>query len=234
MKPLDTAVITVGERRLSGPDRLLTLLSPDHGRIRAVVRGACLPNNEIGGALAPFGVARVILSPGRWLFRVEAADRISSFSRVQADLPRMLGGGLICAWARSLSREPEGAAVYRLLHRSLLVLDRSDASVAAVVARFIWQMTVLSGVGPLLSRCVHCQSTGTLTGIRFDPGGGVCATCRTGGDVTLSQSAWVALSAVLDNSNAPWQTVPEETARRLVAMGQGYLRHHFGARLPHG
>ncbi len=234
MKPLDTAVITVGERRLSGADRLLTLLSPDHGRIRAVARGACLPNNEIGGALAPFGVARVILSPGRGLFRVESADRVSTFGRLQADLSRTLGAGLICAWARSLSREPEGAAVYRLLHRCLVALDRDETSVAAVVARFIWRMAVLSGVGPVLSRCVHCQSTGNLTGIRFDPGGGICANCRIGNDITLPPSAWRALSAVSDSAREPWRTVPEETARRLVALGQGYLRHHFGARLPNG
>jgi len=234
MKWIDTAAITVGQRRLSGADRLLTLLTPSHGRMRVVARSVCLPKGPLGSALEPFGVSRVVLSParGEGLYRVDSADRISNMVVLRADLRRLGGGGLVCAWARALARREDALPLYRLLHRSLVSLDRGPVPVATVVARFLWRLTVLSGVGPTLFCCVQCQTSGELTGFRRDPGGTVCADCRTSADWPLADTALRALRIIAEGEPAALSALPEALSRPLVSLAQGYLRGHFGDYLP--
>jgi len=234
MKWIDTAAITIGQRRLSGADRLLTLLTPSHGRMRVVARSACLPKGPLGSALEPFGVSRVVLSPakGEGLYRVDSADRVSNMVVLRADLRRMGGGGLVCAWARALARQEDALVLYRLLHRSLVALDRSPIPVATVVARFLWRLTLLSGVGPTLFRCVQCQTSGKLTGFRRDPGGTVCTACQTGADWPLSDTSLRALRIIAEGDPQALCALPEALSRPLVSLAQSYLRGHFGDYLP--
>lgn len=228
---LDTEAIPVGRRRLSGADRLVTLLTPDHGRVLAVARGACLPRNRFGSALEPFGASRVVLAAtrGEGLYRAESADPLSRLEGLTADLTRCQAAGLACAWARALSREEAGPERYRLLWDTLTALEAPGGEPAAIVAAFLWRMTVLSGVGPRLDACVACGRERPGVALRLEPGGLVCAACRNPGDTPLEPELAAGLVWAAGLSPAP---PAEGPARRLAALAQRYLRAHFGRSLP--
>jgi len=234
MRWLDTEAVPVGRRRLSGADRLVTLLTPDHGRVAAVARGACLPRGRLGSALEPFGVSRVILAParGEGLYRAEGADPLCRFSRLSTDLTRCQAAGLVCAWARALAREEPSRARYALLVDALAALDEPTHAVAPVVGAFLWRSAAHAGVAPRLDACVSCHADGPPVALRIDPGGGVCAHCRAGNDAPLENGLWEGLSAMADPLRPLASDLPDGTARRLVALAQGYLRAHFGRELP--
>jgi DNA repair protein RecO (recombination protein O) len=231
---LDTPAVPVGRRRLSGADRLVTLLTPDHGRVAAVARGARLPRGRLGSALEPFVVSRVILAPGRGegLYRAEAADPVRRFWRLSADLTRCQAAGLVCAWARALAREEPAPARFDLLVDALAALDAPEHAVAPVVGAFLWRSAGHAGVAPRLDACVSCHSDAPPAALRLDPGGRVCAGCRTGTDAPLAPELWVGILAMADPGRPLASDLPEAAARRLVALAQGYLRAHFGRDLP--
>jgi DNA repair protein RecO (recombination protein O) len=231
---IDTEAIPVGRRRLSGADRLVTLLTPDHGRVAAVARGACLPRNRFGAALEPYGVSRVVLSPtrGGGLYRAESADRVRHLWRVGADLARCQAAGLVCAWARGLSREEAGPERYHLLADTLGALDDPDTAVAPVVAAFLWRMAGLSGVGPRLDACVACGEAREAVALRFNPGGIVCDPCRAAGDAPLDGPLARALLRLHGPDGGSVPETDDGTGRPLVALAQAYLRAHFGRDLP--
>jgi DNA repair protein RecO (recombination protein O) len=241
MRWLDTPAVPVGRRRLSGADRLVTLLTPGHGRVAAVARGACLPRGRLGSALEPFVVSRVILAParGEGLYRAEGADPLRRFPRLSADLTRCQAAGLVCAWARALAREEPSPRRFQLLVDTLAALNAPEHAVAPVVGAFLWRQAAHAGVAPRLDGCVAC---GAACGARYadtapaalrpEPGGGVCGNCRTGADAPLDPEAWAGLVVMADPEGPLAPELPEGTARRLVALAQGYLRAHFGRDLP--
>lgn len=238
MRWLDIEAVPVGRRRLSGADRLVTLLTPDHGRVAAVARGACLPRGRLGSALEPFGVSRVVLTParGEGLYRAEGADPVRRFPRLSAELPRCQAAGLVCAWARALSREEAAPSRYHLLVATLDALngpqDADAAPPAVVVGAFLWRMAGHAGVAPRLDACVACRRRDPPAALRLDPGGRVCAACRTGADVPLEGALWAGLVAMADPEGPVDLGLPEAPARRLVGLAQAYLRAHFGQELP--
>lgn len=235
MKFFDTEAVVVGRRRLSGADRLVTLITPELGRISAVARGVKLARSPIGSALEPFGVARVVLAPARasGLHRVESADRVRPLSGIGGDLARTQGAGLVCAWSRALAREEASPDGYRLLVDTLERLNEAGARVAPEVAGFLWELTAISGVRPELSRCVACGTEPPFAAFRLNPGGGVCGACREGADPALADDLWAGLAALArGQSHGHPDDLPEPAARPLVALAQTYLRAHFGERLP--
>jgi len=230
---VDTEAICVGRRRLSGADRLVTLLAPDLGRVMAVARGDCLPRNRQGGALEPFGVSRVVLLPtrGGGLFRVDTAERVRHFPNLTSDLTRCQAAGLICAWARGLSREGEASGPYRLLASALALLDEGEP-VLPLVAGFLWRMSGELGVAPDLSACAGCRLPGPHEMLRIDPGGAVCGACRKPGDLPVPPPCGPALAVLLAGADAPLPVLSDQTARPLISLAQAYLRGHFGVGLP--
>jgi DNA repair protein RecO (recombination protein O) len=234
MRWLDTPAVPVGRRRLSGADRLVTLLTPDHGRVAVVARGACLPRGRLGSALEPFAVCRVVLAPARseGLYRAEGADAVRRFWRLSADLTRCQAAGLVCAWARALAREEAAPARFGLLVDALAALDAQEHAVAPVVGAFLWRAAGQAGVAPRLDACVSCRSDAPPAALRLDPGGRVCARCRTGADATLAPDLWEGLVAMADAGRPLASDLADATARRLVGLAQGYLRVHFGRDLP--
>jgi len=234
MRWLDTEAVPVGRRRLGGADRLVTLLTPGHGRLAAVARGACLPRNRFGSALEPFGVCRVVLSPtrGGGLYRAESADPVRRLPRLWADLARCQAAGLMCAWARALSREEPGPERYALLKACLEALEDPAGRPAPVAAAFLWRLAGLSGVGPRLDACVACGRARPPVALRLDPGGTVCGACRASADVPLEPALAEGLARAGDPAGPVDPPLDDAAGRRLAALAQGYLRAHFGRELP--
>lgn len=234
MRWLDTEAIPIGRRRLSGADRLVTLLTPDHGRVAVVARGACLPRNRFGAALEPYGVSRVVLAPtrGGGLYRAESADTVRHLWHVGADLAHTQAAGVVCAWARGLSREEAGPERYHLLEGALGALDDPDVPVAPVVAAFLWRMAGVSGVGPRLDACVACGEGRDAVALRFNPGGIVCAACRVADDAPLDPALARGLARIHGPEGGAAPGTDDGTGRPLVALAQAYLRAHFGRDLP--
>ncbi len=241
MRFIDTRAITLGRRTLSGADRLLTVLTPEHGRLMVVVPGLARARAPLYGALAPFTVWRIILGGGRGgLMRVESAEAVARLPRLNDSLGPMRAAGMVCAWVRATSREapgdPQGRDRFALLTTTLRAMTQQPDP-APAAARFLWRWTHLAGIGPQVNGCIDCgRPPGQGGFLRLNPGGRICNGCRKAGDLALSRRDGTDLDAGLSAcntpQNSPWRQQSVPVARGLASLAQTYLRHHFGAHLP--
>ena len=72
--------------RLGEADRIITLYTPDRGKVRAVVKGARRAKSRKGGFLQPLTHVRVSIAEGRSLDQVVEAETVASFRAVREDL----------------------------------------------------------------------------------------------------------------------------------------------------
>ncbi len=83
-------------------DRLITLLTPFRGLVRAVARGARKPKSRIGGNVDLLRHVRVSLNHGRSLDSVSQVETQNGFRSIRADLARtsiglyLAGGSYEC------------------------------------------------------------------------------------------------------------------------------------------
>src|SRR3954464_12526321 len=60
-----TDAIVLSRFDLGEADRVLTLITPDHGKLKAIAKGVRRPSARLGGSLEPFAELTVVLARGR-------------------------------------------------------------------------------------------------------------------------------------------------------------------------
>lgn len=172
-------------------DRLVTLLTPFNGLVRAVARGARKPKSRIGGNVDLLRHIRASLNEGRSLHHVSQVQSLSSLRGLHSGLEKMSTGLYMAELADRFSVEGgSNPALFNQLVRMLQVLD-SEALHPLMSRWFEVQLLRINGFLPAISECVDCGSALAPEDHVFSParGGLVCPGCRPAeGDVLLPAS----------------------------------------------
>jgi DNA repair protein RecO (recombination protein O) len=166
-------------------DRVVVLLSPNHGKVRAVAKGIRKTKSRFGGRLEPFTQVDLVLYEGRNLDTITQVSVIEAFPRLRADLERVLAAGAMVEAVDAVVQEREPSLrPFLLLQRGLRALEVGPRH-PDVVTAFLLKMAEAVGVGPALGHCAGCGTTAGLTRFAFAAGGVLCERCRTPGAVVL-------------------------------------------------
>ena len=138
-------------------DRILTLITPDMGKIKAIAKGVRRPTSRIGGSLEPFAELRVALARGRTFDVVTQVSVGHAWLRLRDSLEPAATAWYIAELAdRSLEERHAAEPLYLLLRRAYELLDAGMAP--GRVARW-YEMHLLDELGmrPEVDRCVECD-----------------------------------------------------------------------------
>jgi len=159
-------------------DRILTLLTPEFGKLKAIAKGIRKPTSRIGGALEPLAELRVQMAKGRTFDVVTQVQMLHTWMGLR-DRLEVTATAWYCAELadRSLEERHGAEATYLLLRRAYELLDAGMAP--GRVARW-YEMRLCDelGVRPEVDRCVECARLLTPADlVRWLPlqGGALCA-----------------------------------------------------------
>jgi DNA repair protein RecO (recombination protein O) len=142
---------------LGEADRVLTVLTPDVGKLRVIAKGIRRPTSRLGGTLEPFAELRLQLARGRTFDVVTQARVLHAWLRLRDQLESAATAWYVGELAdRSTEEHAPAEAFYGLLRRAFQLLD--DGMRPSRVAR--WTEMALAdalGVRPEVERCVECD-----------------------------------------------------------------------------
>ncbi|HVT75602.1 MAG TPA: DNA repair protein RecO, partial [Acidimicrobiales bacterium] len=164
---------------LGEADRIVTLMTENHGRVRAVAKGIRRTTSKFGSRLEPTTHVSLQLYLGRELDTITQAETIAQLGHIRDDLHRFGRANVMLETVDqvALEREPNNA-LYRMLVGALVELDRDDAPL--VLAGFLLKLLALEGFQPQLDECVACGSVSNLVAFDLDDGGLRCVDDRRG------------------------------------------------------
>ena len=158
--PIRVRGLILREVPVGEADRILTILSAEHGRFSASARGARRQNSRLVSATEILSLCDFSLFPGNGRYTVDSAERAEAFSIVKADLVRLTCAAHIAELVLDCVREGDPApAVYRLVLRTLHVLSRPDHDPLLTVRAFELRLMTLIGYAPNLDVCMVCGET---------------------------------------------------------------------------
>ena len=167
---------------LGEADRILTLCSPDMGKVRAVAKGVRRTKSRMGGHLDLLNHASVSLARGRSLDAISEASAISTFGGIRADLRRVSRALYVAELVDRFSMEGNGnLAAYLLLLNTLGWLERAP-SLDLLLRWFELRLLDYSGYMPELVHCIECREWLEPGDHLFtcEGGGALCPQCRSG------------------------------------------------------
>ena len=174
-----TEAVVLKQTPLGEADRILTLLTPELGKVRAVAKGVRRTKSRLAGHLELLSHASVSLTMGRNLDTVNEAQGLNSFRAVRDDLQRVSRGLYIAELTDAFSTE--GEAGYSLFHLLLSTLSwlESSQNPDLVLRHFETHLLVDSGYEPEIVNCVQCRETLAPGDHLFAPvsGGVLCPGC---------------------------------------------------------
>lgn len=227
-----TEAIVLRQRKLGEADRIITLYTPQLGKIEAVAKGVRRQTSRKAGHLEPLTWSTLLLAHGQNLDIVTQSETVESFLALRQDLQR-LARGIYCAELVDRFSAPrvENYPVFRLLAETLRHLATPDAPADVAVRLFEVQLLAYAGYRPQLDRCVVCAGPLTPVTNGFGPalGGVVCPSCRAGqpGLWPLSVNALKVLRLLQrgDWATAAGLRVASELQSEIELLLRGYIRY---------
>jgi len=218
-------------QKLGESDRIVTLFTRRHGRVRAVAKGVRRTTSKIGARLEPFGHVDVQLAEGRSsLHTVSQVEGINLYGkRFVDDYPRYTSASAIVETAERLTANEHEPALrlYLLTLGALRVLASGEHSPSLVLDSYLLRAMATAGWAPALAACAVCGTPGSFRAFSVPAGGVVCPDCRPPGAahpatgtlelmVALSEGEW----AAADGADAAFQ---REASGLIAAHLQWHL-----------
>lgn len=156
MKPIRTKAIVLRRTNYGEADRIIQLLTPDHGKVSVMAKGVRREKSKLAGGIELFAVSDVTLVSGKSdLWTLTGAKMDTFFAHIMADYERMQFGYEAIKQVSRVSEQVSDPAFYELLETCLESLNEPSILLDITVTWFWLQLAILQGQGLNLATDVN-------------------------------------------------------------------------------
>lgn len=217
-------------QKLGEADRIITLLTREHGRVRCVARGVRKTTSRIGSRLEPFGHVDVQLYEGRNLDTVTQVESIESHgARLSTDYARYTAGTAMLETAERLTPEEREPSLpqFALLVAGLRSLVAAEHDAGLILDAYLLRSLAIAGWSPSFVDCAKCGEPGPHRAFSIVSGGVVCPTCRPPGSAAPTESTLDLLGALLSGDWAVADASEARDRRDASGLVAAFLQWHL-------
>jgi DNA repair protein RecO (recombination protein O) len=235
----DEAVV-LRVHKLGEADRIVTLLTRRHGRVRAVGKGVRRTTSRFGARLEPGSHIDVQLysrlpegqaAPDgrRALDVVQQTESLAAFgAQLAGDYGRWTAASVICETAERLTEEGEPALrLYLLVVGALRALAAAEHEPGLILDAFLIRAMSNAGWEPALRECAKCSRPGPHSAFNVPAGGLVCDDCRPAGSARPQPATVTLMAALLDGDWAAADTSEAAARRESSGLIAAHLQWHL-------
>ena len=182
MKPsVTTSAIILNRVDYGEADRILTLLTPDHGKLSLMAKGVRKIKSKLAGGIELFCISTVTFVEGRGSVGTLVSTRLSHhFPRIVQDLDRTTLGYDLLKQIHKITEDHPGPEYFKLLSDALEALDDPKISLDLIRLWFSAQLLLLGGHSPNLKTDASGQALDPSVEYEFDLDK-MCLTSKPGG-----------------------------------------------------
>ncbi|MCP2269795.1 DNA repair protein RecO [Actinokineospora diospyrosa] len=229
----DTGVV-LRVQKLGEADRIITLITQKHGKVRAVAKGVRRTTSRLGARVEPFAHVDVQFYTGRTLDVITQVQTIDAFGAgIVGDYQRYTAACAVLETADRMSAE-EGEPVlrlYLLVAGALRALADGQRDASLVLDAFLLRALAFAGWSPAIAECARCGEPGPHRAFNVHAGGSVCPGCKPPGSASPPFEVLDLMDAL---ANGRWDAAEESTdsARReasglVAALLQWHLERQL-------
>ena len=229
----DRAVV-LRQHKLGEADRIVTLLTREHGLVRAVAKGVRRTRSKFGARLEPFAHIDVQLHPGRNLDIVTQVQAIDAFATdIVSDYGRYTCACAVLETAERLAGEERAPApaLHRLTVGALRAVADGARPRELVLDAYLLRAMGIAGWAPALTDCARCAAPGPHRAFHVAAGGSVCVHCRPAGSSTPPVGVLDLMSALYDGDWDFAQAAPQSHRSHASGLVAAHLQWHLERQL---
>jgi DNA repair protein RecO (recombination protein O) len=221
-------VVVLRTHKLGEADRIVTMLSRRHGKIRAVAKGVRRTSSRFGARVEPFMVADVLLYKGRSLDIIQQAESLGSYGAdIAVHYDRYTSAHAMVEAADRLNEAEATPQQYLLLVGGLRSLAKGDHASRSTLDSYLLRAMALSGWAPGLTECARCGAPGPHDTFVAQQGGMVCRSCAPVGAARVATPTASLLQALMAGEWDEVDAAASNTAAAASGLIAAYAQWHL-------
>jgi DNA repair protein RecO (recombination protein O) len=222
--------VVLRTQKLGEADRIVTLLTREHGLVRAVAKGVRRTTSRFGARLEPFSHVDCLFAEGRSLDIITQVEVMGVPGRaISSDYSAYTSGTVMLETAERLTGEEGHPSVqqYLLLVAALRALGAGTREPGSILDSFLLRSLAVSGYAPSFEECARCGLPGPHRAFTPAAGGMLCGSCRLPGSAHPAPETVELLGALLSGD---WDIVgaaEPRHAREASGLVAAYLAWHL-------
>jgi DNA repair protein RecO (recombination protein O) len=225
----DEAII-LRTQKLGEADRIITMLTREHGRIRGVAKGVRRTMSKFGARLEPGSHVDIQLHVGRTFDTVTQVEAIMNYGEALTDDYQRwtIASAILETAERFTSQEHEPALQeFQLVVGAMKALAENKYDSSLILDAFLLRSLAVGGYAPSMTICSRCEKPGPHRYFSLVGGGSVCQDCRPSACATPAPETLHLMGALLSGDWEVAQASEGRYRREASGLVAAYLQWHL-------
>ena len=223
----DEAVV-LRTHKLGEADRIVTMLSRSHGKIRAVAKGVRRTASKFGSRLEPFMVVDVQCYEGRSLDIVTQAESLGAYGAdISSDYSSYTAASVMVETADKITDDDGSLQQYLLLVGALRSLSRREHSVSLTLDSYLLRALSIAGWAPSFGDCAVTGAPGPHSVFVAQLGGVVADAVAPPGSPRLDAATIALLASLLSGDWADAELADYRHQAQASGIVAAYTQFHL-------
>lgn len=181
-------------------DKMLRILSPEHGLLSVISRGCKRPKSPLMQASDMFITGEFVLYEKNQRYSLVSVGIDKSFYDLRLDAQKLACATLMLQVCQGIVQENEEAqSIFFALVEALEKLEQSNTEMAVGILNYLlFRLITLAGFKPRIVHCLRCEAriakdNSLKLGFDYENGGVICSNCLRPEIKELSRSVYLEL-----------------------------------------
>lgn len=178
MKQIKVNGIIIAENNMGDFDKMLTMLTPNLGKIGCSAKGARRPKSLLlcGTQFLCFG--EYMIFKGSDTYTINSCETIELFYNIRTDLEKLTYASYITKIISDVTTENQNSFnTLKLFLNTLYMISETDKNLDFITSVFKIRILKILGFAPKLLECATCKSTEGLNYFSIRDNGFKCSMC---------------------------------------------------------
>ena len=232
MKIVKTKGIIIAEHNVGDFDKMLTILTPNLGKIECLAKGSRKPKSLLlaGSQLLCFG--DYVLYKGSDNYSMNSCEIIELFYKLRIDLDKLKYAAYITKITNDVTTENQNNyKILQLYLNTLYVMAETDKNLELITSIFRIRLMSIIGFRPQIEECSICKAKEKLEYFSIRESGFKCGSCakQDSGAIEITETTKDAIRYIVlaDAKKIYSFTVPEGTQKELQIISKLYLTENL-------
>ena len=191
MKQIKVNGIIIAENNSNDFDKMLTMLTPNLGKIGCSARGARRTKSQLLAGTQFLCFGEYMLFKGSETYSINSCNTIEMFYNLRTDLDKLMYASHITKIINDVTTENQNSYyILQLFLNTLYAMSETDKNLDLITSVFKMRLLKILGFTPNVNECVVCKSKENLTEFSFKDNGFKCTACgkQDAGAFKISES----------------------------------------------
>lgn len=175
---IKTKGIILLESNMGDFDKMVSILTPDIGKIGCAAKGARKPKSPLMAGTQFLSFSDLVVYSGVNSYNLNSCEPIEVFYNIRKDLDKLIYASFISRLVYDVTDENQYTyKILQLLLNTLYIISETDVDKDFILSVFELRLMVLLGYSPRLGKCVSCGSPENICYFSIAHSGFLCNNC---------------------------------------------------------